>query len=238
MNDQWKIDLYDSLNSAVDTQDVIDIGLKAIKPLGFTFCTFKTRFSFPLTHQRSYALGSSEDKVHQKNAAGGYDKAPITTHCSKTTVPAIWTGKHEGAIFEKDPTLLEEFFGWGHRGGWAQSIAEGDGQFSMFLVDSTDIMSQSYLENDVNFHLEWITVAVHSTIGKLRNKSRDDIKLLEREKEILRWIGDGKTAWEISQIFQSSQNTIDLYIKSAMHKLNASNKTNAFIKAACLQLLI
>lgn len=237
MNSQWQIDLFNGLNTAVDMQDVLDASLKAVKPLGFTFCTFKTRFAFPLAHRRSYALGSSEDKAHQKNASGGYDEAPITTHCSKTTVPAIWTGRHEGAIFEKDPALLEEFFGWGHKGGWAQSVVEGGGQFSMFLVDSTEIMSESYLEHDVSFHLQWITTAVHSVMSNLRAKSHNHIHLSEREKEILRWTGDGKTAWDISQILSLSQSTINFHLRNAMHKLGAKNKTNALVKAIYLQLL-
>ena len=237
MNSRWQIDLYNDLQNAVDMQDVLDASLKVVKPLGFEFCTFKTKFAMPLANRRSYALGTYEDNVHQKNASGGYDEAPITTHCSKTNIPAIWTGKNEGAIFEKDPELVEEYFSWGHKGGWAQSVFEGGGQFSMFLVDSPEIMTQSYLENDVNFNLEWITIAVHSVINRIRNLTQSKVQLSEREKEVLRWSGDGKTGWEISQILNLSQSTINFHIRNAMFKLNAPNKTSAVVKSVYLNLL-
>ncbi|WP_414501764.1 LuxR C-terminal-related transcriptional regulator [Zymobacter sp. IVIA_5232.4 C2] len=231
----WQIDLFSALHEKNSMQDVVDVALKAVQPLGFTFCTWKTRLAFPLVHRRSCVLGSSEDKVHQKNAAGGYDEAPITTHCSKTTVPAIWTGRHEGAIFEKDPALLEEFFGWGHKGGWAQSVMEGAGQFSMFLVDSAEIMPQSYLEHEVGFHLEWITTAVHSAMSQLRQQH--DVQLSLREKEILRWSGDGKTLDQIAQILNISASTVNFHMRNAMLKLDAPNKTAAVVRAIFLGLL-
>ena len=237
MNSQWQIDLFDGFQKAIDIQDILDVSLKIVKPLGFEFCTIKTKFALPLANRKTYVLGTNEDKVNQKNSSGGYDKAPVTTHCSKTNTPAIWTGKNEGAIFEKDPELVEEYFSWGHKGGWAQSVNEGGGQFSMFIVDSTEIMTQSYLENDVNFNLEWITIAVHSAISKMRQKNKSNIQLSEREKEVLRWSGDGKTADEIAQILNLSHSTINFHLRKAMFKLNAPNKTSAIVKAIYLNLL-
>ena len=231
----WQMDLFTELHNNKNMQDIVDISLKAVKPLGFTFCTWKTRLALPLAQRRSCVLATSEDNVHQKNMAGGYDEAPITTHCSTTTVPAIWTGRHEGAIFEKDPALVEEFFGWGHRGGWAQSIMEGAGQFSMLLVDSSDIMSESYLKHEVGFQLEWIATAVHSAMQ--RAKKQSVVMLSAREKEVLRWAGDGKTSDQISQILNLSVSTVNFHLRNAMLKLEAPNKTAAVVRAIFLGLL-
>lgn len=232
----WQEDLFVALHSKTNMQDIIDIGLNAVKPLGFNFCSWKTRLALPIAQRRSCVMATSEDNVHQKNASGGYDEAPITTHCSQTTVPAIWTGRHEGKFFEQDPALLEEFFGWGHKGGWAQSVMEGGGRFSMFFVDSDQIMSQSYLEHEVNFHLEWITTAMHSAINRARAKS--DIMLSEREKEVLRWAGDGKTSDQTGLILGLSVSTVNFHLRNTMRKLNAPNKTAAVVRAILLGLLI
>ena len=237
MNSQWQTDLFNDLQNAVDMQDVLDASLKVVKPLGFEYCTFKTKFALPLANRKTYVLGTYEDKVHQKNTSGGYDDAPVTTHCSKTNIPAIWTGRSEGAIFEKDPEMLEEYFSWGHKGGWAQSVAEGGGQFSMFLVDSSEIMTQSYLEHDVNFNLEWITTAVHSVISKIRNRAKNSTQLSEREKEVLRWFGDGKTSEQIGIILNLSHSTINFHFRNAMRKLGTHNKTSTVVKAIYLNLL-
>ena len=231
----WQIDLFTALHEKTSMQDIVDVSLEAVKPLGFNFCTWRTQLALPLANKKACILGSSEDAVHQKNASGGYDDAPIPRHCSRTTMPAIWTGEHEGRLFDQDPELFEEFFGWGHKGGWAQSVMEGGGQFSMFYVDSDQVISQSYLENEVNFHLEWITTAVHSAMSRIRKSN--PISLSIREKEVLRWAGDGKTSDQISQILNLSVSTVNFHLRNAMLKLDAPNKTAAVVRAIFLGLL-
>lgn len=231
----WQIDLFTSLHEKTNMQDIVDVSLEAVKPLGFNFCTWRTQLALPLANRKACILGSSEDAVHQKNASGGYDDAPIPRHCSRTTAPAIWTGQHEGGLFNQDPELFEEFFGWGHRGGWAQSVMEGGGQFSMFYVDSDQVIPQSYLENEVNFHLEWITTAVHSAMSRMRQHS--PVNLSIREKEVLRWAGDGKTSDQTSQILNISVSTVNFHLRNAMMKLDAPNKTAAVVRAVFLGLL-
>lgn len=231
----WQIDLFTSLHEKTNMQDIVDVSLEAVKPLGFNFCTWRTQLALPLANRKACILGSSEDAVHQKNASGGYDDAPIPRHCSLTTVPAIWTGQHEGGLFDQDPELFEEFFGWGHRGGWAQSVMEGGGQFSMFYVDSDQVIPQSYLENEVGFHLEWITTAVHSAMSRMRQHS--PVSLSIREKEVLRWAGDGKTSDQTSQILNISVSTVNFHLRNAMMKLDAPNKTAAVVRAVFLGLL-
>lgn len=215
-------------------QDVIDIALKAVKKLGFDLCGWQSQL-LRLPQKNPCIITTAEDEVHQKNVSGGYANAPIPTHCSKTIVPAIWTGKHEGVLFDQDPELFEEFFGWGHKGGWAQSVMEGAGRFSIFYANSSQIMSQTYFENEVNFHLEWITTAVHSAMSHARNKR--PIILSNREKEVLRWIGDGKTADQTAQILSLSIDTIHFHLRNAMMKLDAPNKTAAVVNAIFLGLL-
>ncbi|WP_408646091.1 LuxR C-terminal-related transcriptional regulator [Zymobacter palmae] len=63
------------------------------------------------------------------------------------------------------------------------------------------------------------------------------MQLSEREKEVLKWSGDGKTADEIAQILNLSHSTINFHLRKTMYKLNAPNKTNAIVKAIYLNLL-
>jgi LuxR family transcriptional regulator, quorum-sensing system regulator BjaR1 len=55
--------------------------------------------------------------------------------------------------------------------------------------------------------------------------------LTPREREILRWAADGKTAWEVSVILNISERTVKFHLIQASQKLNAVNRTAAVAKA-------
>lgn len=66
---------------------------------------------------------------------------------------------------------------------------------------------------------------------------RPDSRLSERERTILRWTADGKTSAEIADILGLTKRTINFHVGKATLKLNATNKTQAALKAALLGLL-
>lgn len=81
---------------------------------------------------------------------------------------------------------------------------------------------------------------IHSYLGKFfiqKRLSTLRVNLSERECEILRWIGDGKTSEEISSILTISKNTVNFHVKNASRKLCCSNKTATVVKAINLGLL-
>lgn len=85
-------------------------------------------------------------------------------------------------------------------------------------------------------------VAVHAQDAALRllgvqAKDEDVPRLTDREKEILRWTMDGKTAWEVGQILQVSEHTVNFHMRNATRKLDASSKHQAVLKALSLGLI-
>ena len=57
--------------------------------------------------------------------------------------------------------------------------------------------------------------------------------LSAREKEILFWLAEGKSNWDVSVILGISERTIRFHIKNVMKKLNAVNRTHAVAIAIC-----
>ena len=55
--------------------------------------------------------------------------------------------------------------------------------------------------------------------------------LTDREKEVLKWAGMGKTSDETASILNVSHKTVEAHIKSATIKLGATNKTQATVQA-------
>lgn len=62
--------------------------------------------------------------------------------------------------------------------------------------------------------------------------------LSEREKECLRWIARGKTAWETAKILDVSERTINFHINSCIKKLKANSRTHAVALAVAKKLII
>ena len=48
-----------------------------------------------------------------------------------------------------------------------------------------------------------------------------------REREVLSWVAQGKSAWEIGEILHITKRTVDEHAQSAFHKLGAANRTQA-----------
>ena len=53
------------------------------------------------------------------------------------------------------------------------------------------------------------------------------VSLTAREKEILRWVKEGKSTWEISAILGISQNTVQFHMRNILQKLNVTKRSHA-----------
>ena len=51
--------------------------------------------------------------------------------------------------------------------------------------------------------------------------------LTKREREVLAWSAQGKSAWEIGELLQLTKRTVDEHARTAMRKLGAANRTHA-----------
>jgi DNA-binding CsgD family transcriptional regulator len=58
------------------------------------------------------------------------------------------------------------------------------------------------------------------------------VTLTDREREVLTWVADGKTAWEIGEVLEISHRTVEWYIQQAAQKLGARNRIQAVVIAA------
>lgn len=66
----------------------------------------------------------------------------------------------------------------------------------------------------------------------------EPMALSPREREVLQWASQGKTAWEIGEILTISERTVKKHIGSAMQRLGASTRTQAVAKAAAAGLIV
>ena len=97
--------------------------------------------------------------------------------------------------------------------------------------------ADDYLTKPIDFEM------LHTVIqNRLRRHSqgprrRSDYHLTDREREVLTWVGRGKTSSEIAIILGLSERTVNFHCDQAMKRLNVSNRAQAVATAVSEQLL-
>jgi LuxR family quorum-sensing system transcriptional regulator SolR len=54
---------------------------------------------------------------------------------------------------------------------------------------------------------------------------------------VLCWTGEGKTSYEIGQILNISERTVNFHVNNALSKLTSTNKVQAVVKAIAMGLI-
>ncbi|MCF4126499.1 helix-turn-helix transcriptional regulator [Methylobacterium sp. SyP6R] len=65
----------------------------------------------------------------------------------------------------------------------------------------------------------------------LRGSESVEVRLTDREREVLQWAADGKTAWETGEILAVSSKTVEHHLSTSRQKLRALNGVQAVANA-------
>jgi DNA-binding NarL/FixJ family response regulator len=82
-------------------------------------------------------------------------------------------------------------------------------------------------------------IVVNHIVPRLRSEKQGGrtVCLTIREKEILRWVKDGKNTWDIASILGISRDTVKFHLKKVFHKLNVSSRSQVVAMAIELKLI-
>lgn len=72
---------------------------------------------------------------------------------------------------------------------------------------------------------------LNHAIQQVIHKCRSGIELSDREYEVLRWLREGKSNWEISRILHISEHTVKYHVSNLYRKLEVTNRGQAVGKA-------
>ncbi len=86
-------------------------------------------------------------------------------------------------------------------------------------------------------HLHLALVRALTTVQEFSRMTAPNETLSDRQKQILRWINEGKTNWEIAQILEMTEKNVKYHIEQIFSKLQVRNRTQAVAKAMLLGLL-
>jgi LuxR family quorum-sensing system transcriptional regulator SolR len=164
---------------------------------------------------------------------------PTVRHCRASTSLIIWSD----GLFRKAGALelFEEASGFGLSGGVSVPVHDALGVKSM--VSFTRDQPLRELSADDTHMLKAAKVLASVASLSLRRVFSPEMrgdelpKLSASELAALRWVANGKTAWEIGCIMGIAESTVVYHLNNAMRKLGVVNRPQAIAAAFRLGLL-
>ncbi|RJF92104.1 autoinducer binding domain-containing protein [Noviherbaspirillum saxi] len=233
----WNEDRFNALLQAPSEQALFSLTAELAKTMGFEYCAYGIQTPVPISRPHVAMFNNYSEQWQERYKERGYLLVdPTVQHAFKSTRPLVWTNR----LFETAPDLWDEARGHGLKHGWAQATRDMQGTVGLLtLARSAEPLSALELaENQAA--MSWLTQFVHASMAqKLIPKlvPETQVRLTVRERDVLRWTAEGKTAYEISQILSISERTINFHINNIVTKLGTTNKTQAAVKAAVLGML-
>lgn len=163
-------------------------------------------------------------------------------------VMARWCREGKPQLFEADaagpevaPEWLETFRKYGLRNIAAHGVRDMSGAMASYFSFS-DIPEKLTARHA--YLLELLVPHMHVALMRAFRNSEPALPRAQacggvtlREREVLGWLREGKTNWEISRIFGVSENTVKNQVRSVLIKLKVNNRTQAVARAVAKKIL-
>lgn len=230
--------LYDDNVADVQEFELVDIISSHAIRLGFEYYSFIIRIPQSLTRPKIQGFDNYSESwrnYYAQNECILMD--PAIQMSMRSSRPVIWTEK----LYQQNKVLWQEMKRDGHSIGVTQSCW-GPQSIAGFLSFSRNSGAISKTEmRELEPELRQISLSLFSKIYDFyhldETYNTEDQIITLREREILRWTGDGKTAEDISIILNITPRTVHFHMNNVLNKLIVSNKVHAVMKAHLIGLL-
>jgi LuxR family transcriptional regulator len=230
----WHEDLLNLLVMPITCPEHIFGSIERVAfKLGFDHVAYGFQSPYPVTQPKITLLNNYPGPWQEHYSRSGYlFKDPTVIHGRQSQDPLIWNDQ----AFVSNPALWRDAQDHGIRAGWAQSSLEGNRAGSLLtLCRSHEPVTACELQAKEPC-MRWLVQVAHVSLSKaiLAKDVNVCTQLTLREREVLQWTADGKSAQDIADIMTLSKSTVDFHLKNSIKKLNSPNKTAAVARAVLL----
>lgn len=165
---------------------------------------------------------------------------PIVTHCASKSIPLIWSPEIFSACKQKE--MYEEACGYGIRSGVTLPIHGARGKLGV-LCFVADTKPDKRFHRDAHRSLPELSYfrdfIFESSLQFMKPSCRTEktISVTRCELECLKWSAAGKGSWEISQILNCTEATVNFHFSNIRRKFNTTSRQHAVVKAIHLGLI-
>jgi LuxR family transcriptional regulator len=230
----WQEDLLNLLLIPETSPEAIFAHIqRATVQLGFEHVAFGFQAPYPVTNPNVTLLNNYPTAWQQRYAQAGYLLTdPTVSHGRQSQTPIVWNDQ----AFASNRAVWADAQDHGIKTGWAQSCLERSGAGSLLtLCRRAEPLTTSELQAK-EASMRWLVQVAHVILSRavLSQEKITYAALTKREREVLQWSADGKSAQDIADILNLSKGAVDFHLKNSIQKLNAPNKTAAVARAALM----
>lgn len=161
---------------------------------------------------------------------GHFAKSSVLKAAFKTNSPLNWKtiwGSKRGPSNNRAMKFVQAY---GYFDGWITTNRRmDDPSVTAFLLAGKkverDQRTADILKCIAPHYAEALRSIFHAKLKK--HKKNRHYKLTPRELEVLKWIMDGKSTWDVSIIFGRSERVVKWHVSNIIQKLGAQNRTHA-----------
>jgi LuxR family transcriptional regulator len=176
---------------------------------------------------------------------GYYQADPVQAYALKTCAPFVWSYQRPEqtalrAVLTERHQVVQDYMRDNHMPcGVTVPLHLPHGNFGTITGIATGARQEQAL-NTTLAELSFIAHAFHESVFPLFDEEMltcQHVRLSKRERECLAWSTEGLTAKEIARKLHRSVATVSLHLNNAAHKLGATNRVQAVVRAIHYRLL-
>lgn len=230
----WHEDLLNLLVTPITCPEHIfgSIERVAVK-LGFDHVAYEFQAPYPVTQPKITLLNNFPGPWQEHYyRSGSLLTDPTVIQGRQSQAPLVWNDQ----AFASNPALWRHAHDHGIRACWAQSSLEGSGAGSLLTLCRIHEPMTTYELQAKEPFMRWLVQVAHVRLSKaiVDKDANAFTPLTPREREVLQWTADGKSAQDIADILVLSKSVVDFHLKNSIKKLNSPNKTAAVARAVLL----
>lgn len=155
---------------------------------------------------------------------------PVVAHCFRSNAPFEWIdAPYDSVTNPRAKEVMDRATDFRMNRGFCVPIHTSEG-FQAVVTMAGDVVD---LEGQAKRALHLMALYSHGKAVELcgQRKFPKPKLLTKREREILQWTAIGKTAWEVSQILNISEETVVSHVKAAAAKFDTPNRVATVVAA-------
>ena len=217
-------------------QEVFDQIVRIAKNIGFEYCSYGIRLPTPILKPKIVLFNNCPANrnmpCHESQLSN-----PNIQNCLESSLPVLWTEK----FYADNSPFSERLRSYGIRYGWTHFSRDAQGTIGSLALASCN---EEITERDMHLNqveIGWLTHYGHAAMAKFlipKYVPESVTTITAREREVLLWTAEGKTAYEIGKILDVTTRTVNFHVQNLLIKLRATNKIQATIKAEKFGLLL
>lgn len=195
----------------------------------------------PIEAEHAFQHGNySSDWLNKYTSEKMHHVDPTFSHCICKSTPLIWSPEIFSA--QKQKEMYEEACGYGVRSGVTLPIHGAKGELGIVCFVN-DIKPDKHFHQDARRTLPKLSYfrdfIFESSLQFMKpsSQTRKTISVTRCELECLKWCAAGKSSWEIGQILDCTEATVNFHFGNIRRKFNITSRRQAVVKAIKLGMI-